>query len=320
MGKGIADKRIYLLINPQAAGGAARSWWEKERPRLDEAQIDYFWDFTEASGSAGVQIRRAVTHKGAQAVVIVGGDGSLFDAVNGILDNGRLCRDDLILSAYPVGSGCDFARTLSTGSRPSLTELICQGRVELTDVGCCEHATADGKTARHYFLNSFDMGAGADTCVLVNAGGGRIKRFTRNGKAAFLLSALKVLLTYRYTDTVVEADGMTFSGQYIIAGAANGKYIGGGMMMFPEASISDGKLDLLLVERRSKLNIFRTFPKIYSGRHLQQPGITYVKASNIRISTRRPVNIELDGEVPGCTDVSLSVLPGVLPLLRADKD
>ena len=319
MGKGIADKRIFFLINPKAGGGKAGTWWEVQRRLLDERGIDFFYEFTTSPVSAAAQIRRALTENGAEVLMIVGGDGSLYDAINVILEEGQLIRPGLVFGVCPVGSGCDFARYIYGGHSPTLPDLIQRGRVESIDVGCCEYAGISVVRERRYFVNSFDMGAGADTCALVNSGNGRIKRVTRSGKLSFLLSALKVLLSFDYTHTAIEADGREYKGEYIIAGAANGRFIGGGMLMFPDASLDDGMLDLLLVERRSRLKTLRAFPLIYSGRHLSQPGIEYVKAASIKIKTDRPIHIELDGEVPGYTDVSLSVLPGVLPLLLPDK-
>ena len=319
MGKGIADKRIFFLINPKAGGGLAEKCWVNELPLL-EGNIDFFYEYSEGPGSTGEQIRRAVCERGAEAVIIVGGDGSLYDAINGIIADNALFRPNLIFGVCPLGSGCDFARFIYGGKHLPLLDLILNGQVKMIDVACCEHADRIGNRERHYFINSFDMGAGADTCVSVNAGNGRIKRLTHNGKLAFLLSALKVLLTFHYTDTMIEADGLECSGQYIIAGAGNGRYIGGGMLMFPQAALDDGLLDLLLVERRSKLKLFQAFPLIYSGSHLSLNGVTYKKAAKIRIKTRQPVYIELDGEVPGYTDVTITVLPGILPLLLPGSD
>ena len=320
MGKGIADKRIFFLINPKAGGEKAGTWWEDQRRLLDESGLDFFYEFTDGPASAPGQIRRAVSENGAEALFIVGGDGSLYDAINGVFNEGQLVKPGLVFGVCPVGSGCDFARYIYSGHMPALTELLRQGRVAYTDVGCCEYAGPSGVREQRYFINSFDMGAGADTCAQVNAANGRIKRLTRNGKLSFLLTSLKVLLAFKYTHTVIEADGHIYVGEYIIAGAANGRYIGGGMMMFPDAFLDDGMLDLLLVERRSKLDILRAFPLIYSGRHLSLPGITYVKAAGIHVKTDHPLHIELDGEVPGYTDVSLSVLPGALPLLLPDNN
>ena len=320
MGKGIADKRIFLLINPKAGGGKTGAWWDDQRRLLEESGIDFFYEFTSGPASAASQIRRAISDNGAEALMIVGGDGSLYDAINGIIKDGQLIKPGLVFGVCPVGSGCDFARDIYGGPMHTLTDIIRRGRVEKVDVGCCEHAGTSGTREQHYFINSFDIGAGAETCAEVNAGNGRIKRVTRSGKLSFLLTALKVLLTFDYTHTVIEADGQVYQGEFIIAGAANGRYIGGGMMMFPEALLDDGLLDLLMVERRSRLKILRAFPLIYSGRHLDQSGIKYVKAAAISIKTDRPIFIELDGEVPGYTDVSLSVLPGALPLLLPDND
>ena len=320
MGMGVADKRIFFLINPQAGGGSAAKWWAGQRPVLDARGIDYFWEFTASADSTVTQIKRAVMEKNAEVIIVAGGDGSLFNTVNAIISEEKLISPDLILGLCPIGSGCDFSRCAYGGRKITLIELLEKGSVIHIDLACCDYISSSGEKIRSYYSNSFDMGAGADTCSRVNAEGGRIKRITKSGKLAFLLSALKVLLTFKYSKATVEADGITYKGQYLIAGVANGQYIGGGMLMFPDSRLDDGWLDVLLVERRSKLEVFRTFPLIYSGRHIGKSGIVYTKAKRISIHTERALDIELDGEVPGTTDVEISVLPHILPLLIPAKD
>ena len=320
MGMGVADKRIFFLINPQAGGGSAAKWWAGQQPVLDAHGIDYFCEFTVSADSTAAQVNRAVMEKKAEVIIVAGGDGSLYNTVNAIIREGKLISPDLILGLCPIGSGCDFSRCAYGGRKISLIELLEKGSVTNIDLACCDYTSSSGEKIRRYYSNSFDMGAGADTCSRVNAEGGRIKRITKSGKLAFLLSALKVLTSFKYSNATIEADGLTYKGQYLIAGVANGQYIGGGMMMFPDGSLDDGLLDVLLVERRSKLEVFRTFPLIYSGRHIGKPGIVYTKAKRISIHTERPLDVELDGEVPGTTDAEIFVLPHVLPLLIPAKE
>ncbi|MEG1661227.1 MAG: hypothetical protein RR332_01825, partial [Clostridiales bacterium] len=172
-----------------------------------------------------------------------------------------------------------------------------------------------GNPVVEYFINSFDVGAGADTCAAVNAAGGRIKRRLKNGSAAFKYCALKVLMRYRYCPIEVIVDGECRVGQYIIIGCGNGRYMGGNMLLFPGAALDSGQLEVLLVQKMSKPLILRLFSRVYDGNLAHLTGVTYLSGKNICIKSQLPLAIELDGEVPGTTPVELSVLPGILPLL-----
>lgn len=320
MGAGIGERRLFFIINPHAGGGKCALRWQRYQQELDAAGLDYFWQYSTGPRSAAGQVRQAVLEEGARAVVVIGGDGSLGDALNGLLDGDKLIHEDLIFTFSPAGSACDFARSAFPDGNCDLVSLLKQGRVKQIDLGRCQYHLDDGQEATSYFINSFDAGAGADTCVAVNAESGRIKRLLRNGKLAFMLSALKVLMTFDYCQTTVETDGEEFSGQYLIICAGNGAFSGGGMMLLPRARLDDGLLDVLLVEKLNRRKMLPLFARIYDGSFLRERDMVYRQCRQVTINTQRPIPIELDGEVPGCTAARISVLPGLLPFLAPDGE
>lgn len=317
MERGILGKKLYFSVNPHAGGGKCRAAWERALPELLSLGIDLTWEYSAGPDKAGAQARAAVCERGAEAVVVVGGDGSLYNVLNGVIVNDRLLRDDLTLAFFPAGTACDFARTIYDGASPSLPALLQNGVVAPVDVGCCTfHGAADARQ-RAYFLNSFDAGAGADTCMLVNAESGLVKRRLRNGRLAFMLTALRVLMTFPCTEAEVEADGKLYRGRYIIIGAGNGRCAGGGMLLFPRARLDDGRLELLLIEARGRLEILRLLPTVYTGGFFHARGVACLQVEQAVLRTARPAAVELDGEVPGKTAAAVvRVLPRLLPLLR----
>lgn len=324
MSQGVLNKRIFFLVNPAAGGGRSLDWWQRQLPSLDRLGLDYFWEQSRPQDGGLAQVRAAVLERGAQVVLAVGGDGTAYAAVNGLVEKDRLIAADVIFGLCPAGTACDFCRQAYgadyVGQEDALLHLIRHGQVRSIDLGRCDHVDRQGRAATHYYINSFDAGAGADVCLAVNAEGGRIKRALRNGRLAFLLTALKVLWRFSYTPTLVDTEKGGYNGEYIIIGAANGGYSGGGMQLCPRASLTDGLLDLLLVEKRSRAAIFKCFPLIYRGRHLSQPGVRYMQTREIAIAPAQPMAIELDGEVPGLTPARIRVLPGILPLLLPEDD
>ncbi|NLF80783.1 MAG: YegS/Rv2252/BmrU family lipid kinase [Clostridia bacterium] len=317
MAQGVRGRKIFFIINPKAGGGHARDWWQDIRPELDAAAYDYFWQFTE-NGREEQQIREAIISGGAQAIVAVGGDGSLYHAINGMVENDALLREDMLFVVAPIGSSCDFGRFFYDGrqKKADFLRLLAEGEIRRIDLGRCFFpGNAQLPPRVKYFINSFDAGAGADACVEVNAGGGRLKKFWRGGRLAFLLASLKVLMTFTYTEARIELPERIIKGEYIIIGIGNGKFAGGGMMLFPRAALDDGLLDLLLVPRKGRLEILRVFSRVYRGTILGIQGIVYHQVKEAKISAARPLFVEMDGEVPGQTDVELRVLPAFLPIL-----
>ena len=309
----IKDKKLYCIVNPGAGGGTSRLWWEKTMPELDRHGYKYSWKYMHP-GHVRQQVRTAVLDQRAEIVVVVGGDGSIFEVINAIVENGTLIKEGLIVAVAPSGSACDFARHIYPRQQEGLWALLEHGKVNYIDLGCCRFQQQDTMVEK-YYINSFDTGVGADTCFAVNAEKGKIKKRIKNGHIAFMLTALKVLMTYKYSHTHIELPGQSIEGEFIITGFGNGSYIGGGMKLFPKASLDDGLLDLLLIPRKSKLDILRLFPKVYSGEITNIDGVVYLQAASLKIVTAQPINIELDGEVPGTTAAEVHVIPKVLPLL-----
>ncbi len=315
METGIGNRKLYCIVNPGSGGGnTANIWWNNIMPVLDAKGYDYFWEETEP-GQIQQQVRRAITEKNAAAIAVVGGDGSLYEAVNGMVENDALIKENLVMAALPAGSARDFIRFLYKDQPSGILSLFDKGIIKNIDLGKCILHNADQEDQVRYFINSFDAGAGADTCAAINANEGKAKRVFKNGKTAFMLTALKVLMSFKYTQTRVELPGETFEGEYIIIGFANGQYAGGGMQLFPKAALDDGLLDLLLVPKKGRREILLTFSKLYNGSFLGIEDIVYRQATTAKIITERPILVELDGEIPGSTDVEIQVVPKALPLL-----
>ncbi len=306
----IHGKKLFFIINPRAGAGRGEKYWQEAEPRLRKEGYDLSWEYTR-SGEIRSQVRRAVLEKGAEVVIALGGDGTLYDVLNGLVEKDSLLRENVVFAAYPVGSACDFGRMIFPDGVPDLIDFLESAEQRPIDIGRC--AFADG--AVHYFINSFDVGAGADTCAAVNAGEGRRKRFWKNGQIAFKLTALKILMSFRYTQTTIRLPGERFSGEYIIIGCGSGIYIGGGMALFPRAQLDDGMLDLLLVPRMNRLRILSVFSRVYDGSVIYLPGVIYRQTPEAEISCARPLMAELDGELPGQTPVRLSAMPSFLPFL-----
>jgi len=322
MGEGFINRKLFFLINSQAGGGKAAQWWRAALPLLEQQGFDFFWQYSAGGVETARQVRRAVLEKGATVVLAAGGDGHLHDVLNGLIENDQLLRPDLALGVYPAGSGCDFARMiyLHTGDRQQegWLKLLKQGRLRSLDVGRAAFSRPDGAPAAAYFLNGVDIGLGAATCLRVNAQDRRVKRLLQ-GQMAFLLATLQALAAYDYTPTRIVADGEELSGLYLIAAAGNGVFMGGNMRLFPAAQPDDGLLDLLLVRKLPKLQVLRLFAKVYDGTVREVAEVDYRQVRSVTFLPAAPLPLELDGELPGLTPLTVRLLPRLLPVLVFDE-
>ena len=324
MSEGIRSHRIFFIVNKYSGGGRAGSWWRSALPILEQQGLDFFWQYSEGGAATSAQVRRAVLEENATAVLAVGGDGHMHDIVNGLIAEDKLLREGLVYGVYPAGSGCDFARMLFKNGKNNningLLELLFNGQLLPIDVGRADFFGSDGEGRRTYFINGSDIGLGAETAWRVNARDGFLKRLLKNGQLAFFVAAMQALLAYKYLPMRIEADGENLDGQYLIAAAGNGRYMGGNMCLFPRAKLDDGLLELLLVGKMPKIRALRLFAKVYNGTVLEIKEVCYRQSRNVSLVPDKPLPLELDGELPGFTPLNICVLPQILPLLVFAQD
>jgi|GEM_PF-2953487 len=323
MGQGLRCHKIFFIINPRAGGGKAASWWQNALPALNRLEVDFFWQYSAGGAQTSRQVREAVQQGQATAVMSIGGDGHMHDTLNGIIENDTLIKPELVFGVCPAGTGCDFARMIYPHGKgsgvDSFTRLLLEGVARRVDVGSAVFHTAAGEPAQAYFLNGSDIGMGAETCRRVNAEGGWLKRRLRSGQTIFLLAAIQTLFSYKYCPVSVQADGECLDGQYVIAAVGNGRFMGGNMCFFPQAQLDDGLLDLFLAAQMPKPKILRLFSKVYDGTVLQVAEVSYRQVKSVIIQPEQPLHVELDGELPGFSPLSVRVLPQLLPLLQFDN-
>jgi YegS/Rv2252/BmrU family lipid kinase len=257
---------------------------------------------TRRQGEA-VEIARRAAGDGYPLVVAVGGDGTVNEVINGLVDQSG--KSAAVLGCLFTGRGCDGVRNFSL---PRDLRDACRRLVEGQDLAVDLGLVRWGRGGERCFIGS--AGAGFDTAVAQKAQVGTI-----SGIFSYLPALVTSLATYRNQQLTVEADGQTlFDGPTTAVVIANGAYFGGGMKIAPGALPTDGKLDLVLLRDLGAWEILRWLPSVYWGKHLANPKISTHQAQTVRLSGVSAVPCHLDGEVCGETPLSVSVLPGALRL------
>jgi diacylglycerol kinase (ATP) len=287
--------QIVILFNPKAGTADALASGDV-LPRLRRAGHRVRLVASRGPGDLTAQAARAV-RDGAGLVVAAGGDGTLNAVLNGVARvRGGLSR--VSLGLLPLGTGNDFARTLELPDLPVAVDRLAAGRVRRLDAA---------RLNDRLFLNASGGGFTAETSARVS---GRLKAWV--GRLAYLVGGAQALRAHTPVLTEVRCDGARHLLPLQLFAVCNGRTLGGGHTLAPEAEPDDGLLDVCLVHGTSKVDLVTLLPVISSGRHLDDAKVMYVRARRVslRFASRTLVNV--DGEVGAYSACRYEVLPGAV--------
>ena len=311
-------EEIAVVINPRAGAGKA----DKQLPQVLEgigaAGATAVVHRTQHAGHA-TELVRHLLGSGAPGVAVVGGDGTVNEAVNGFfLPDGSPTASGAWLGPLPCGTGGDFRRTLASSGDASMDDPRSMGRrlVHATprpvDVGWITFVGHDGKEQSRAFLNVASFGIGGVVDRLVND-----SPKWMGGRLSFLLGSARAMLTYRNQRVQVRVDDAPARKVRILNMAvANGQYFGGGMHIAPRAAIDDGVFDVVGLELDGALQQLRMMRALYNGTLLEHPGVSFERGHHVVAEPlgATPVELDIDGEAPGRLPASFELRSNVLTL------
>jgi YegS/Rv2252/BmrU family lipid kinase len=242
--------------------------------------------------------------------VAVGGDGTVNEAVNGLMRL-REGRSELPeLAVLPRGTGTDFVRTFSIPTRlAKAVEVIATGTTRTIDAGRVAYRRWDNSDGVAWFANVASAGMSGAVAQRANSSSKAM-----GGKASFLWSTLAVFARWKASEMELEVDGERRSGLLYDVLVANCRYLAGGMKMTPEASPDDGLFDVLVIGDITRTDLALNLLKTYRGTHLPHPKLELLRGATVRVDAATPLPVELDGEQPGTTPAQFDVVPGAIQL------
>lgn len=247
--------------------------------------------------------------RGFRKIISVGGDGTLHEIVNGLFYQQEVPVSEVTLAVLPAGSANDWTRMfLIPNDYDKAIETIISGKTILQDVGRIEYTQAGVKNSR-YMVNVAGVGLDANICYYCN----EAKNKGRAGKLAYVKAAFRALVGRRSNRGKVVVDGKSFfTGRIFSVGFGVGKYSGGGMIQVPDAVADDGKINLMVARKVSKLKFLFLFKQLFKGTIYNFREVSHKMVSKVSVITRKPDRVEIDGEVVGTTPITLEVIPQAL--------
>jgi diacylglycerol kinase (ATP) len=302
--------RVTLIVNPEAGHGRTRRLAGPiagELRRLG-AEVDVRW--TERRRHASELARQAVQN-GTSIIAAAGGDGTLNEAVSGLLEEGSWPAGVAIVP-LPVGTANSFAREFAvhTGHWQEAIRRMLDGRRRQVDAARASFQDPFGVERSLYFVNMFGTGFIALVAETTN------RQFKFLGSLGYSAAVFWQLARLSAPLTRLEMYGptgaITDCRQLVLVAVSNTQWTGDRMWIAPQADPTDGLLDVLTLTPVSRIELIRLFLRLFSGRHLSHPAVLAYRVQRVTIAPQSPSPLLLDGEVLGSTPVSVSILPGAV--------
>jgi diacylglycerol kinase (ATP) len=291
-----------VILNPAADRGAAR----RAKDPVARAFRHQGWSIemseTEAPGH-GTALAAEATRAGVRCVVVVGGDGTVHEVANGLLQAGTPAH----LAVVPVGSGNDFAKLLGVyrNDVSHAVERIATAVERRFDVG---------RVLNECFVNTMGAGFGAAVVRSRNA------MPQLRGFLSYLVPILKTFAQFRPPEFVVQADGFAERGRMMMVEVCNGTTAGGTYRFAPSADPGDGRLDVCVIREVGVFRFLQALPRVMRGTHVGMKEVALAPATTLSIrAVDEPLVLHLDGELrePGVHECTVTVEPSCLRVLVA---
>jgi lipid kinase, YegS/Rv2252/BmrU family len=282
-----------LLVNPHSAGGKTMKLLPEIEQELRNRNVQYRLVRTESLEHGVAEAKRAA--EGGEIPVVMSGDG-LIGQVGGVL-----AQTDTPMGILPGGRGNDLARVLEIPDDPAgSVGVLAEGNVRTIDVGEVNGAR---------FLCIASCGFDSDANRIANE-----TRIVR-GNLVYAYAALRALIAWRPATFTLDLDGEKVESIGYAVAVANSKAYGGGMFVAPDADLADGRFDVVLTGRTSKLRFLSSLPKVFKGTHVEDDEVRVLRAAEVQVSADRDFAVYADGEHLTDLPATLRVLSGALRVI-----
>lgn len=306
------NEKWFVIINPVSGGKKAPKIWRKIKPLFDEALISYEFVFTEYLDHAA-QLSEQATKSGYKNFIIIGGDGTTSDVINGIF-NSMVITNDIVVAMIAAGTGNDWVRTIGTFKNiKEIPAAIKNKNTFKHDVGII-YFNDKGIERKRYFINI--AGLGFEGYVVKKLRGNN--DYLKGGKLQYWFAILRSLMYCKHTLVTIEVDGIKNSMKTLSIACGICNYNGAGLKQLPKAVFDDGLLDMTIIGDMSKFEMVVNLPKLINGSHVKLKQVKTYRGRGIKIVSDIPVYVEADGEFLGETPVRLCLIQMGINVLKWD--
>jgi YegS/Rv2252/BmrU family lipid kinase len=301
----IPPEKWLIIVNPNAGVRKGAKDWPLISKLLNSDGLSHLCVLTEHRNHANRLVDEFIL-EGYRKIVVVGGDGTMNEVVNGIFLQTHVPPSEITLGMIPVGTGNDWCRTFAIPfDYKEAIGILKKGKTFLQDVGRISYFKEHENYLR-YFINIAGMGYDALVAKKTNLS----KEKGRGGPLTYLWFVFASLFQYKFIEAVIEVDDQqVFKGEMFSMNVGICKYNGGGMMQVPAAVPDDGLFDVTLIKKAPKWMVIRHASKLYDGTLVTLPFISTFRGTSVRIRSVGKIYLEADGESLGHSPFVYEMLP-----------
>ena len=304
-------KRWAIIINPKAG----KKKYRKQRLylflTLRRAGITFDYKVTRFAGHA-TKIAKMFAEKNYQNFMVLGGDGTMSEVINGIFSSNIKDTSNLKIALIPRGTGNDWARFwgLTTDYKHSI-DVFLKGKLQLIDIGMVEYKL-EGEKEKHFFINSVGLGLDAAVVNITH----RLKEIFGSHSFMYTVALLSAVFSYKSNKIKLYFDGKNLNENMFTLNVANGCFSGGGMKQTPNALPYDGLLDVMMAKKPTFFDIIGGLRRLFNGKLLEHPIIESFQTQCLTVNCHKNALMEADGIiVNGASPYIISIIPNAINMI-----
>lgn len=251
--------------------------------------------------------------QGYRNFIVVGGDGTLNEIINGIFAQESIKTSDITIGMIPVGTGNDWSRMFKIPHNyKEAIQTLVQGNTFTQDVGRV-YFTRKDKKIRRFFINIAGMGFDAMVAQKSND----LKEKGKSGKLLYFWNILIGLFGYKHFPAWVTVDGDISECDVFSMNIGICQFSGGGMKQVPNAIADDGIFDLTIIKKIGRFDVIRSLPLLYNGKIVNHRKVMALNGKNIKVESHEQVFLETDGESLGNSPFEFDIFPRSIQVITA---
>ncbi|NDW13158.1 YegS/Rv2252/BmrU family lipid kinase [Bacteroides sp. 214] len=297
-----------IIYNPKAGTRKAHKRWQEIKEYMDSKGVSY--DYVQSEGFGSVErLAGILANNGYQTIVVVGGDGALNDALNGILASNAENKHDIAIGIIPNGIGNDFARYwgLDIEEYKAAVDCIINHRKKKVDIGYCQYYNGK-KHVRRFFLNAVNIGLGARIVKVTD----QTKRFWGVKFISYFTAFFLLFFERKLYRMHLQINGENIKGRIMTICVGNASGYG----QTPSAVPYNGWLDVTIIHRLQLLQIFTGIWLLIRGRILNHEQVRIYRTKKVKVFRARSASVDLDGRLlPKQFPIEIGIKPELITLI-----
>ena len=293
-------KKYYLLVNPKGGHKKGLEIYEKVKHVFTSAGTNVTVLHTEYAGHA-FDFAKTLDFVGYDGLCAIGGDGTMYELINGMLK--RDDKNKIPIGLITGGTGNSFMYDVDCLDPVDAAKRIVQHKLRPLDIA---KVNANGEL--FYSFNIIGWGLATDAGKLA-------EKLRWLGGVRYDVASIIEVLKGRDRIATLTLDKEVIKENFIFIIGCNTTHTGKAMKMAPLAQLNDGRIDLIIVRKTSRINLLKLFPKLFSGDHIKSPLVEYRQVKSFSISLEETNDLTIDGEIIGTTPLNVQMIPKMVNVL-----